>query len=82
MGAYMKAWRIAGAFSSGRAQQPFSIDVVAADEDGALEKVKSLLGSRQRVSRRQISIDSSLSIDPTESSDPSVQHHFKSHSTG
>ena len=53
----MKAFRTIGTFRAGKRNQPFTLDVVAADEDGAREKVLSNFGSRHGVPRRFVIID-------------------------
>ena len=45
----VKAFRAVGTFRSGVKNQPFTIDVVADDEDGAMEYVYSNFGSRHGV---------------------------------
>ena len=54
----MKAFRTTGTFRAGKRDQPFTLDVVAVDEDGAREKVLSNFGSRHGVPRRFVNIDS------------------------
>jgi len=72
----MKAFRAHGSYRAGKRDQPFSVDVVASDEDGALEWLLSTLGSRHRVTRRFIIVDGIEEIDPDISSAPVVQAHF------
>ena len=73
----MKAFRTIGTFRAGKRNQPFTLDVVAADEDGAMEKVLSNFGSRHGVPRRFVIIDSINGIKPEESTEPSVVSHFR-----
>ena len=51
--------------------------MVAADEDGAREKVLSNFVSRHGVLRRFINIDSIDGIKPEEATEPSVVSHFR-----
>ena len=52
----MKAFRISGRFRMGRAWQPFSKELAAADEAAAREKLLSILGSQHGVPRKYIAI--------------------------
>ena len=72
----MKAFRAHGSYRAGKRDQPFSVDVVATDEDEAMERVLSTFGSRHRVRRRFILVDGITEIDPAVSSAPAVQAHF------
>ncbi|HII20429.1 MAG TPA: hypothetical protein HA312_04320 [Candidatus Poseidonia sp.] len=73
----MKAYRVSGTAPFGSQRQPFSYDLPAADADAATHKVYSLLGSRHRVTRRSINIESVGEIDPRTSTEPTVLHHFR-----
>ncbi len=72
----MKAFRARGSYRAGKRDQPFSVDLVASDEDDAMERVLSTFGSRHRVTRRFILVDDITEIDPADSSAPSVVAHF------
>ncbi len=72
----MKAFRATGSYRAGKRDQPFSVDVVATDEDGAVETILSTFGSRHRVTRRFILIDGIEEIDPAHSTAPVVNAHF------
>ena len=72
----MKAFRAKGSFRSGKRDQVFTVDIVAKDKDDAMEKVFSNFGSRHRVPRRFVLVDSISEIDPSESSAPTVVAHF------
>ena len=72
----MKAFRAHGSYRAGKRDQPFSVDVVATDEDDAMERVLSTFGSRHRVTRRFILVDGITEIDPADSTAPVVQAHF------
>lgn len=73
----MKAYRISGTAPFGSQRQPFSYDVAASDVESATEKVYSLLGSRHRITRRKIAIESSGEIDPQTSNEPAILHEFR-----
>ncbi len=72
----MKAFRAHGSYRAGKRDQPFSVDLVATDEDDAMERVLSTFGSRHRVTRRFILVDGIAEIDPAISSAPAIQAHF------
>ncbi|MDP6870727.1 MAG: 50S ribosomal protein L18Ae [Candidatus Thalassarchaeaceae archaeon] len=72
----MKAFRATGSYRAGKRDQPFSVDVVATDEDDAMERILSNFGSRHRVTRRFILVDGIAEIDPADSVAPVVQSHF------
>ena len=72
----MKAFRATGSFRAGKRVQPYSVDVVAANKDDAMERVLSNFGSRHRVTRRFVVIDDLSEIDPSESTAPRVVAQF------
>ena len=72
----MKAFRASGTFRSGKRDQTFSVDIVATNQEDALERVMSNFGSKHRVRRRFVLVDEISEIDPSESSSPSVVAHF------
>ena len=76
LGRAMKAFRATGSFRAGKRDQPYSVDVVAANKDDAMELVLSNFGSRHRVTRRFVVIDEISQIDPSESTAPRVVAHF------
>ena len=73
----VKAYRAVGTFRSGVINQPFTIDVVADDEDGAMEYIYSNFGSRHGVKRRFVVVSSMNEINPSESTDPRVISAFR-----
>ena len=73
----MKAFRVDGQAPFGRLRQKFSLDVVASSKDDAEHRVYSIIGSRHKATRREISIQSVNEIDPRTSSEPTVLHHFR-----
>ncbi|MEE3082573.1 MAG: 50S ribosomal protein L18Ae [Candidatus Thermoplasmatota archaeon] len=73
----MKAFRIAGHYPASKKNQTFTIDFVASDEEDAKHRLFSHIGSRHRVQRRHITIESIDQIDPSTSSSPHVIHAFR-----
>ena len=73
----VKAFRAVGTFRSGVKNQPFTIDIVADDKDGAMEYIYSNFGSRHGVKRRFVVVSSVSEIDPAESTDPRVISAFR-----
>lgn len=73
----MKAYRVSGTAPFGSQRQPFSYDVPAEDAEAATAKVYSTLGSRHRITRRKININSVNEIDPRTSTEPVVLHTFR-----
>ena len=73
----MKAFRAQGTFRAGKNDQPFAIDLVAEDEDDARHRVLSNFGSRHRVPRRFVNIETLEEINPSESNSPTVIAHFR-----
>ena len=73
----MNVYRAVGFFRQGKTNQDFSMDLGAPDEDGAREKIMSNFGSRHGAKRREITIQSLETIDPSESSAPVVLSHFR-----
>ncbi|MEA3204284.1 MAG: hypothetical protein QOI63_1964 [Thermoplasmata archaeon] len=57
-----KAYQVEGDFQMGRVRQHFVLQVVAATEKAAAERVHATLGSRHGVTRRQVSIASTKAI--------------------
>lgn len=73
----MQAYRIKGIAPFGKQTQKFSQDIVASNEEDAKHRIYSILGSKHRVNRRQITIESCKKIKPASSQDPHVIHHFR-----
>ena len=73
----MKAYRATGTFRSGKRDQPYTLDVVADNEETARELVYSNFGSRHRVKRRFVNIEDLSEIDPSDSQEPKVISHFR-----
>tara|TARA_B100000902_G_scaffold219136_1_gene208174 strand:+ start:5076 stop:5342 length:267 start_codon:yes stop_codon:yes gene_type:complete len=73
----MKAFRVVGHYPASKKKQDFTIDVVASNEDDAKHRLFSHIGSRHRVLRRHITIESISQIDPSKSSSPNVIHAFR-----
>ncbi|MAT49341.1 MAG: 50S ribosomal protein L18a [Euryarchaeota archaeon] len=73
----MKAYRVTGTLPLGDGAQKFTQDVVAASTTEAEHKVFSTLGSRHKLNRRQIFIESNTEIKPIKSKDPKVINEFR-----
>ena len=73
----MKAFRVVGHYPASKKKQDFTIDVVASDEEDARHRLYSHIGSRHRVQRRHITIESIENIDPSISSSANVIHTFR-----
>ena len=73
----MKAFRVVGHYPASKKKQDFTIDVVAPNEEDAQHRLFSHIGSRHRVQRRHIVIESISQIDPSNSSSPNVIHAFR-----
>ena len=73
----VKAYRAVGTFRRGVKNQPFTIDVVADDEDAAMEYIYSNFGSQHGVKRRFVVVSSMNEINPSESTDPRVISAFR-----
>lgn len=58
----MKAFRVTGSFADPRKKQPFSIEMSGIDETAVREKALSTLGSRHKLERREIEIDSIVEV--------------------
>ncbi|MBX8635873.1 MAG: hypothetical protein KIY09_05485 [Thermoplasmata archaeon] len=71
----MKAFTIKGTFKiSERRWQAFSIEVASADEEAAREKLLTILGSRHKVPRRLVRIDTVTQLANADITDPVVKH--------
>ena len=77
----MKAFRIAGHYPASKKKQTFTIDFVASDEEDAKHRLYSHIGSRHRVQRRHIMIESINQIDPSTSSSAHVIDAFRDMTT-
>ncbi len=73
----MKAYRAKGTFRNGKHDQPYTLDIVASDDEDAKHRIYSNFGSRHNTSRRFIQIDSLEIIDPSESNAAAVIAHFR-----
>ena len=70
----MKAFSIKGSFMDIRNDQVFSIEVAAEDADAAREYTLSTLGSRHKLERRKITIDSITELQPSEITNHTVKY--------
>ena len=73
----MNAYRVKGEMPFGRERRNFTQEVVAKSSEEAEHIVLSRLGSRHKVGRRFINIESIKKIKPSESNAPEVINHFK-----
>ncbi|MFQ6127871.1 MAG: 50S ribosomal protein L18Ae [Thermoplasmata archaeon] len=68
----MKPYRISGTFLMGESWSPFTKEVAGKDENDAVERLVSDLGSKHRVKRRNIKISSVERLKEKEVEDPLV----------
>jgi ribosomal protein L20A (L18A) len=73
----MQAFRATGTFPNGKTIQPFTKDVVAADEADARHRIYSFFGSRHGTNRRFVNIEALGEIEPTTSKEPAVISAFR-----
>lgn len=73
----MDAYRVNGNVPMGKVRQNFTLDVVAESNADAEHRVYSIIGSRHKAGRRQITINSCDKIDPRKSNDAHVINHFR-----
>lgn len=69
----MKPFRVTGKFRMGRTFTPFTVETLAADDAGAKDRVFSTLGSRHRVNRHQVSIETVKAIAAADVTDAVVE---------
>ncbi len=70
----MKAYRITGEFQMGSKRQGFTLETLADSEEDASEWAYSVLGSRHRATRRQITIEDVEEEDLADVEDALVRH--------
>ena len=71
----MRAFKVSGSFTKNRGKsQSFRIEVAAEDEDAAVSKVLSTLGSRHRLNRRDISIEGIEGVSEEEITNQAVRY--------
>jgi len=58
----MKAYRVKGEFLMRDTMSPFNREIEAMDEDDALEKMLSLIGSEHRCKRNKVKVESITEI--------------------
>jgi len=73
----MNAYRIKGEMPFGRERGNFTQEIVAKSPKEAEHIILSRLGSRHKVGRRFIKIESIKKIKPSESNAPEVINHFR-----
>ena len=54
----MKAYRAKGTFRNGKHDQPYTLDIVASDDEDAKHRIYSNFGSRHNTPRRFVLIES------------------------
>jgi ribosomal protein L20A (L18A) len=69
-----KAFQVEGDFQMGRVRQHFTIQVAAANEGAAKDRVYASLGSRHGVNRRQVAIGSAKALGNDDVTDAIVRH--------
>lgn len=69
-----KAFEVDGDFQMGRVRQHFTIQVAAANEAAAKDRVYASLGSRHGVNRRQITIAGAKAVSGEDVTDAIVRH--------
>jgi ribosomal protein L20A (L18A) len=69
-----KAFQVEGDFQMGRVRQHFVVQVAAADEKGAKDRVYATLGSRHGVNRRQVTVASAKALSGDAITDAVVRH--------
>ena len=69
-----KAFQVDGDFQMGRVRQHFVVQVAAASEAAAKDRVYASLGSRHGVNRRQVTIAHAKAISGEDVTDAIVRH--------
>ena len=69
-----KAFQVAGDFQMGRVRQHFTVQVAAANEAAAKDRVYATLGSRHGVNRRQVTIGTAKAVTGEDVTDAIVRH--------
>ena len=73
----MKAFRVSGLYSPrGKRWHKFTKDVIAENNEKAVERVYSVMGSKHGIKRRLIKITEIREIKPDESEDPVVRYYL------
>jgi ribosomal protein L20A (L18A) len=68
-----KAFQVEGDFQMGRVRQHFQLQVAAANESAAKDRVYATLGSRHGVNRRQVAIASAKAVSGDDVTDAVVR---------
>lgn len=66
----------------GEIWQPFCKEIIGNDEDEAKEKIYSILGSRHKVKRKMIKIESIQEIQKNEITDPVIKYTVEKYEGG
>ena len=72
--AELKPFRVEGSFKMGAKMSHFAIETAGKDAQAARERVVSTLGSKHRVDRHHLKVDSVTEMKPEDVTDPVVQH--------
>lgn len=70
----MKAYRIKGEFLMKNVWQPFTKEIEGEDEEEAVEKILSIIGSLHKVKRKMIKIEEIKELQKDEISNPVVKY--------
>ena len=62
----MKAFRIIGQFKMGKKTVPFTKEIASGTKDEAVENIYSRIGSKHRIKRKKITIDSVRELEADE----------------
>jgi len=75
----MKAYRIKGMFLMKNVWQPFSKEIAAENEEDAKEQIFSIMGSRHRVKRKMMKIESITELKGDEIENSVVKYRVEGH---
>ncbi len=73
----MKAFRVSGSFRINQKWQPFTKEVAAKKKTEVEELILSEIGSKHKVQRRYINIDSIEPMDAADVSDPKAKYRLE-----
>lgn len=65
----VKPYRVTGEFWMGHKLSPFTQETIAADAEGAKDRVLSTIGSRHRVDRHHVTIKDVVELKPDQVTD-------------
>ena len=73
----MKAFRVMGQFEMARRYVPFTKEIACETKEEAVENIQSRLGSKHRVKRKKIKIESVRELKPEEVEDTYVKERLE-----